>query len=410
MPIRPIAALLAFLVTASARAEDWPGWLGPRRDGSTAEKIAPWKGDLKILWKKPVGEGHSSPIVADGKVFLHTKVKDKNSERIEAFDAATGDSVWSKEYEHAPFKALYGNGPRGTPSAVAGKVYTLGITGILSCFDAKDGALVWKVDTLTEFKAPNLRFGVSCSPLVDESRVYVNVGGKGASLVAFERDSGKTAWQSLDDGASYSAPIMLVQGNQKQLVFLTAANLVAVDPQTGKKIWEYPFVDALFESSTTPVRAGDILVGSSITRGSVGLKLKGDGIEKAWAEPSLTCYFSTPVAVGDHIYMVVGSNPLAAFLKKSAASLRCVEVATGKELWKKDNVGKFHASLTRTADNKLLLMEEPGTLVLVDPDPKEYRELARAKICGDTWAHPALANGSFFIRDNRQLICAALSR
>src|SRR6187401_1231356 len=170
MSIRWLAAILVLSAASVARAEDWPGWLGPRRDGSTSEKIAPWTGELKTIWKKPVGEAHSSPVVADGKVFLHTKPDAKRSaERIESFDAATGDSVWAKEYEHAPFKALYGNGPRGTPSVVGGKVYTLGITGILSCVNAKDGDLVWKVDTLKEFKASNLFFGVSCSPLVDES-------------------------------------------------------------------------------------------------------------------------------------------------------------------------------------------------------------------------------------------------
>jgi outer membrane protein assembly factor BamB len=406
MTIRSLAVCLLF-ATSAVRAEDWPGWLGPRRDGSSAEKVAPWKGDLKIAWKKPVGEAHSSPIVAEGKVFLHTKVKDKNIERVEAWDVKTGDSVWTKEYEHAPFKAFYGNGPRGTPSAAGGKLYTLGITGILSCFDAKDGATLWQVDTLKEFKATNLFFGVSCSPLVDESRVYVNVGGKGASLVAFEKDTGKTAWQSLDDKASYSAPIMITQQGKKQLVCLTGANLVAVNPQDGKKIWEYPFRDILFESSTTPVRVGDLLFGSSITLGSVGLKLKGDTVEKAWAEPKLTCYFSTPVAVGNDLYVVVGTNPLTG-IKGAKASLRCVDAATGKERWKKDNVGKYHASLTRTADNKLLLVEEGGALVLVDPDPKEYRELARATICGTTWAHPAVSNGRFFIRDNNQLVCVEL--
>src|SRR6185369_656133 len=131
MPIRLIAALLAFLLTASARAEDWPSWLGPRRDGSTAETIAPWKGDLKILWKKPVGEGHSSPVVADGKVFLHTKVKGKSAEKVEAFDAATGDLVWTREYDHVFFTSKFGNGPRGTPSVIDGKVYSYGITGVL---------------------------------------------------------------------------------------------------------------------------------------------------------------------------------------------------------------------------------------------------------------------------------------
>ncbi len=399
-------ALVFIFVATSARAEDWPGWLGPRRDGSTSEKVAPWKGELKILWKKPVGEAHSSPAVADGKVFLHTKVKDKSTERVEAFDAATGDLIWTRDYDHVLFKSMYGNGPRGTPSVVNGKVYTYGITGVLSCLDAKDGSIVWQVDALKTFAAGNLLFGCSGSPLVEDGRVHINVGGKGASLVAFDSLNGKTAWQAFDDKASYSSPILIQQGDKKQLVYLTAANLRAVDPKTGQSIWEYPFKDFLFESSTTPVRVGEVLFGSSITIGSVGLKLKGDGVEKLWKDSGLTCYFSTPVPVGDHLYVVTGSlSPTNA-----KATLHCIDPTTGKVAWKRENVGKYHASLTRTADNKLLLVEEAGTLVLVDADPKEYRELARAKICGNTWAHPAVANGRFVIRDNRDLICVELPK
>lgn len=400
-----VGVALTFVGPLAASAEDWPGWLGPRRDGSTADTVAPWKGNLKVLWKKPVGEGHSSPVVADGKVFLHTKVKDKNAERVDAFDAATGEPAWTREYEHVPFKSLFGNGPRGTPSVVGGKVYTFGITGVLACLDAKTGEIVWQNDTLKTFDAKNLFFGASCSPLVDGNFVYVNVGGKGASLVAFEKDTGKTAWKTLDDKASYASPNLFKQGNGRQLVFLTAANLVAVDPQDGKKIWEYPFKDALSESSTTPVRAGDMLIGSSITLGSVGLKMDGDKVEKTWQEPGLTCYFSTPVAAGKDLYLVTGTKPPALVTK---ATLRCIDPATGKGRWTRDNVGKYHASLTRTGDGKLLLVEEGGALVLVDPDPTEYKELARTKICGTTWAHPAIAGGKLYIRDNRELVCVQL--
>jgi outer membrane protein assembly factor BamB len=405
MSIRLLALPLLLLMTTAARAEDWPGWLGPRRDGSTTEKIAPWKGDLKILWKKPVGEGHSSPVVADGKVFLHTKVKDKTVERIEAFDAATGDDAWTRDYERGAFTALYGNGPRGTPSVVGGKLYANGITGIATCLDIKDGSVVWQVDTLKTYGASNLFFGVSVSPLVDDGKVHLNVGGKGASLVALDSQTGKTAWQALDDKASYSSPILTKVDGKAQLVYLTGSQLRGVDPKNGASIWEFPFKDTIFESSTTPVRVGDVLFGSSITLGSVGLKLKKDGVDKLWTAPGLTCYFSTPVAVDKNIYAVTGGlGP------KSKATLHCIDPDTGKSTWKRDNVGKYHASLTRTADNKLLLVEEEGALVLVDANPKEYRELARAKICGSTWAHPAIAGGRFYIRDNNNLVCVELPK
>src|SRR5262249_37439199 len=144
------------------------------------------------------------------------------------------------------------------------------------------------------------------------------------------------------------------------------------------------------ESSITPVKVGDFLLGSSVSFGSLGARLgTKDGkpaAEEVWKNRALTCYFSTPVPVGkEHVYLVTGALP-----GRGSASLRCVEVKTGKELWKKEKVGTFHASLLRTADDKLLMLEDFGHLVLVDPNPKEYKELARAnKICGTTWAHPA---------------------
>src|SRR5256885_2068110 len=174
-----ICSLFAVLAVAGAvHAEDWPQWLGPRRDGSSTEKVAAWKAPLKVLWTKPVGEGHSSAVVADGKVYLFTKVKDKGKEQVTAFDAIKGDVIWEQAYLRSEFKSLFGNGPRGTPAVVDGKLYTFGITGVLTCWDAKTGERVWQKDTLNDFGAKNLFFGLSGSPLIDGDKVFINVGAK----------------------------------------------------------------------------------------------------------------------------------------------------------------------------------------------------------------------------------------
>ena len=138
----------------------------PNRDGTTPEAVAPWKGDLKALWKKPVGEAHSSPVVAEGVVYAFYQPKGKNADALAAFDAKTGEMKWEKSYDRQKFNPLFGNGPRATPLVGGGKVYTLGGTGILACWDAKTGDIAWKVDTLKEFKAKNLFFGISTSPLM----------------------------------------------------------------------------------------------------------------------------------------------------------------------------------------------------------------------------------------------------
>jgi outer membrane protein assembly factor BamB len=131
----------------------------------------------------------------------------------------------------------------------------------------------------------------------------------------------------------------------------------------------------------------------------------GEKPELAWQDKSLNCYFSTPVAVGGHLYMVVSAG---VFAKEPAIGLKCVEAATGKVLWTREKIGKFHAALVRTADGKLLMLDDAGTLVLLQPDPTGYKELAKAKVCGPTWAHPALADGRVYVRDDKELVCVGL--
>jgi outer membrane protein assembly factor BamB len=404
MPV--LRSVLALLLAGSvALAGDWPQWLGPNRDASSPEKVAAWKEAPKVVWRQEVGEGHSSPVVAGGRVFIHAKVRDKNEDEVIALDAQSGKVLWRSSTPRAAFQSPFGNGPRATPAVSDGRVYAFGVTGVLTCSDAENGRVIWQVDTLKQFQASNLTFGVSCSPLIEGGKVVVNVGGKGASVVAFDKDKGNVVWKRLDDPASYSSPIVFGKGTEHQVVFLTQRGLVSLQPDDGTVFWKYPMVDLLSESSTTPVRVDDLLLASSVTLGSVGLRLNTkDGKPAAsqeWKNPALSCYFSTPVAVGrEHVYLVTGT-----IIPPPQATLRCVEVKTGKELWHKAKIGKYHATLLRTGDDKLLLLDDAGSLALLDPSPKEYRELARSKVCGETWAHPALSDGRLYVRDNKEVIC-----
>jgi outer membrane protein assembly factor BamB len=394
--------LLAF--TSLVSAADWPQWLGPNRDGTVPEKVAPWKGDLKVLWRVNVSESHSSPVVAGGLVFVHCKVKDKNAEIVQAFDAKSGDLKWEQSYEKAAFTTPYGNGPRATPCVHEGMVYTFGITGVLACWEAAGGKPVWKIETLADSKKDNLFFGLSASPLIVGDNVIVQ-GGKGSKgIKAFDRKTGKAAWTAGTDAASYAAPVLL----DKNIVVLTGANLSSISP-SGEIRWQFPFVDRLNESSTTPIKVGDLFVAASVTAGAVAVKeIEKDGkpaVEQVWKQPALNCYFSTPVVADkDHLFLVTGVlavNP--------TVTLRCVEAATGKELWKKANVGKFHAALLRMSDGKLLMHEDStGDVKLLAPNFEKYEELAKSKASGTTWAHPAIADGKLFVRDKKELICLSL--
>lgn len=399
--LRSLIALL--LCSTFTVAADWPQWLGPNRDNSSTEKVSPWKNAPTVVWRQPVGEGNSSPILADGRVYLHSRVKDKDEEEIVALDAKTGKELWRYQYPRANFTSLYGNGPRATPAVVDGKLYTHGLTGVLTCLDAAKGEKVWQVDTWDKFKAPKLFFGAACSPLIEGDQVVLNVGGKGSSIVAFDRKTGDVAWQTLDDKASYSSPAVRGSGKSRELLFLTGENVVGLKPEKGEVAWKYPLIDALAESATTPVQTGDILFATSITYGGVGLTNDG---KEAWKSDKYNSYFTTPVAIGkDHLCMVTCTKPPAL---RYSATLRFVEAATGKELWAREKVGQYHASLLRTGDGKILMLEDSGNLVLVEPTEKEYRELARSKVCGFTWAHPALVDGKLYVRDGKEVLCLQL--
>ncbi len=401
------ALALALALAPALGAADWPQFLGPKRDNSSPEKIAPWTGTkLKVLWKQPVGEAHASPVVAKGLVYAFYQPKGKNADALAAFDAATGEKKWEQSYDRAEFSPPFGNGPRGTPALADGKVYTLGGTGVLACWDAADGRVVWTVDTLKDFKAPNLNFGISGSPLVAGGKVFANVGGKGAGVAAFDAATGKLAWKATDDKASYSSPIVVDGGGATQVVFLTASGLAGFDPDTGKEFWRYPFRDLISESATTPLFDGGVLYGCSVTLGSVALKLRGAAApEKLWSSPQLNCYFSTPAAgPPDTLFMLNGKLSI-----NPSLTLRAVQASTGKVLWEKANVGKYHAALVTGAGGNVLMLDDGGTLSVFAGERAAFRELCRAKVCGPTWAHPALADGRVFLRDETELICVALA-
>ena len=396
----PRLLLPLLLLPAFAPAADWPQFLGPNRDSTTPDKIPAWKDAPKELWKKPVGEAHSSPVVAGGIVYVFAKVDKKEEEGLTAFDAKTGEVKWTKTYERPKFNPPFGSGPRGTPVVDDGKVYTYGGTGVLACWDAKTGEIKWQVDMLKEFGAKNIVFGVSTSPTVVGKNVVVMVGGKGAGIVGLEKTTGKVAWQATDDGASYASPIVVNEKNP-ELVFLTAAHVRSVTADLGKQVWQHKFVDALLESSTTPVKAGDLFVAGSVKSGSIGLKVKGNEVEEVWKNEKLTCYFSTPVVVGDDLYMINGE----AKFPGGTLMLRCVEAKTGKIRWEKKDMGEYHAALVKTGDGKLLMHDDAGNLKLLEPNAKEYKELATAKVSGKTWAHPAISDGKVFLRDEKNLYC-----
>lgn len=229
----------------NAQGPDWPQWLGPQRNGVSSESVSPWEGEPTVVWKKPVGNGYSVPVVADNRVFVHAAVAGKNAESVTAFDATTGTELWSEESPRAPYQSALGVGPRATPTVYNDRLFTIGITGVMSCFDVASGKRLWQTNPYEELKATRPGFGVCSSPLVVGERVILPVGGEGSGVVAYDAKTGKLAWKILDEPAAAASPLLIQPADGEQgarVVVQTTLRLAGIDPQDGTIHWEHPLV------------------------------------------------------------------------------------------------------------------------------------------------------------------------
>jgi outer membrane protein assembly factor BamB len=412
MPRCFAAVFLTLALTPTLPAGDWPQWLGPKRDGGSSESVEPWKDAPKLLWKSKVGVGFSTPVIADGKVFVHARVNGKDREELIALDAKTGDVKWRTPYDRGPYNSVLNTGPQATPTVAGGRIYTYGITGFLSCFDADSGKQLWQVECFKKFKANLPQFGVCCSPLVVGNKVIVAVGGKGSSVAAFETESGEVAWQALDEPAGTSSPVLVVAGGKPgrlpDVTFMTTLRVVGLNPLDGSVNWEYALPFQPSGTQPTPLVMGDRVVTSTMTNGSTAIRVTaGEKVsaEMLWQSKGLSGYFSSGVATKDKVFLV--TNTLKPVPR---ADLACVDVATGKELWKQEKVGYFHFGLIRTANDKLLILDDAGTLKLLDATASDYKELCSAKVCDGTLVTQALSNGLLYARDADTVVCVELPR
>jgi outer membrane protein assembly factor BamB len=409
----PTAFVLLLCATFALQAADWPQWLGPKRDGGTTEKVEPWKEQPKELWRARVGVGFSTPVVVDGRVFVHARINGKDREELISFDARSGKVLWREAYNRAPYSSVLNTGPQATPTVAGNRIYTFGITGVLCCFDAEKGKLLWQVDTFKKLQAQLPRFGVCCSPLVIGNRVLVAVNGKGSSVAAFDTDTGELQWQGLDEPASTSSPVLFATkgklGALPDAVFMTTLRVIGLNPLDGSVTWEYPLPFQPSGTTPTPVVSGDTIVTSTMTNGSTAIRITGGEkttAEKLWQAKSISGYFSSGTAVGkDRLFLV--TNQLKPVPR---ADLVCLDAASGKEIWRKDGVGYFHFGVIRTGNDKLVILDDAGNLKLLAAMAKEYSELCTAKICDGTLVTPAISDGLLYARDSEQIICVQLGQ
>lgn len=405
---RLLAIALTLTLALTLHATDWPQLLGPNRDGHSAETKLNWdwpKGGPAVLWQKDIGTGWAAPVVGEGHLILFHRVGD--DEVVASLDPATGKEKWTAKYP-TRYRDDFGfdNGPRATPTVADGKVFTLGANGDLHAWELASGKELWARNILTDYKAVKGFFGVACSPIFIDKKLLVNVGGKGAGVVAFEPATGKELWKATDDAASYSSPTAAEIDGKPAAVFLTRFGLRVFDPANGKVLYALPWKPRINESvqgATPLVWKDEIFLSVSYSTGAVVAKTKVGELTEVWAnDKTMSSQYNSPVRVGEFIYGVHGRSDVG------TAQLRCVEWKTGTVKWSEANFGV--ASLV-AVDGGLLALTEAGDLVRFDASPDGYKERGRASILGKpTRAAPALADGRLFARDGSKLVCVSLKK
>jgi outer membrane protein assembly factor BamB len=408
--MRRLAVLVVFLAAGAVGADDWPEFLGPRRNGSVAETglahTWPDKGP-PVLWKIEVGSGFSGPIVVGKRLILHHHVD--NDDRIDFLDAETG-KLERKYACPSNFSDDFGkgDGPRSTPCAADGKVVALGADGTLTCLSLDSGAKLWSLDLRKEYKVPASYFGVGTSPMIFEGRVLVNVGGPKAGVVAFGLADGKELWKATSDGASYSSPILAKVDGTQRAIFFTRNGPLVLDPATGNVIyttrWRARY-DASVNAAPPLLLADDrVFFTASYETGALLLKLRKDGADQLWtSEDALSSHYSNVVVHGGFLYGIDGRQ-------EAGARLRCVDPSPAAGPAVRWTTDRFGCCSILTAGDDLILLTENGDLVLAETNPQKYVEKARVRLLDGTpvRAVPAVSGGRLFARDRSHLVCVDL--
>jgi outer membrane protein assembly factor BamB len=404
---RRSALILTFCLLVTTAGADWPQFLGPSRDGTSPETgfLQTWtaKGPPGV-WSRKVGEGFSAPVVAGERLILFHRVE--NDELVECLDATTGEPKWKHttptNYQDPLRK---GNGPRSTPLIAGERVYVLSPGGNLLCLKLTDGKKVWQRALLKDYEVPRSYFGVGTSPILEGGRVLVNVGGKEAGIVAFDKDTGKEVWKATNDGASYASPVAANIDGVRHVIFFTRQGILSLDPTNGavrfSERWRAR-IDASVNAATPLVVGDRLFFTACYETGAILVQAKKDSLKELWSnDRSLSCHFGTPVHHDGFLYGFHGRQ-------ESGTEFRCVDLKTGKVRWSKEGFGCGNLILV---EGHLLVLSEDGDLVLVDCKADKYREKARASVLtGPCRSHLALANGRLYARDNNKLVCWNLKK
>ncbi len=442
--------LLLALGSIPARADDWPQWRGPSRDGIWREEGILEKfptGGLPVRWRTPIGPGYSGPAVADGRVFIMDRVlkegedaefrlrwnlrnTSEGQERVVCLEEATGKIVWTHSYP-CSYDVSYGIGPRVTPTVCGDKVYTLGAMGDMRCLETETGRAVWKRNYVEDFGAKVPLYGFASQLLVDGDRLIGMVGGEGQTVMAFDRHTGKVVWKAVTASEpGYSPPMIFTLGGLRQLVVFHPDGLNGLEPETGKVLWFVPLRVSGGIAISPPAVEGDRMAVSSQYGGSAMLDFKdrakapkvlwrfrgGNAPERQWKKAGVSTTMSTVLLRGGFVYSV-----------SLYGEFCCLKGETGERVWttlRPTSGGerprdRWSTVYMVTHGERVFIFNEKGDLIIAKLTPAGYEELDRTHLIDPdmssgigrkvAWSHPAYANRCVYVRNNRELICASLA-
>jgi len=437
--------LSSFLAAPTLRADDWPEWLGPKRDGIWRETglIDQFPKDgPKVLWRKPIHDGYAGPAVVgdrvyvmererpldeDGKPVKPTRAGIPGTERVLCLSAIDGKQIWKDEYD-APYKISYPNGPRVTPLIRDGRVYTLGAVGDLRCLDADKGDVIWSKNVAKEYHQKPPVWGWATHLLLDGDLLYCLVGAEGSAVVAFNKKDGKEVWKALSTKEiGYSPPMIFDLAGKKTLVVWLSESINGLDPAKGTVLWTHAYPEDIevkrpAVNISTVLRDKDRLFLTSFYHGPMMLEIAGDKPQAkvVWKSKSndpgkpegLNCVMGTPALKDGYLYGLGGMG-----------ELQCVKADTGEKQWESKKVLGEDKAFCGTAfliqkGDQFILFNDHGDLILAELTPKEYKEISRAHLLDPTqkgferdvvWSHPAFARRCVFARNDKEIICVSLA-
>ena len=388
-------AVLVLAFGSAAAAQDWPQWRGPNRDGTVTSFQAPasWPEALTQRWNIEIGQGYATPLLVDDRVYVFTRQGE--DEVLTALDAAAGTTRWRTSYA-APFTmnpatARHGPGPKSTPVFSGGRLFTLGMSGIVTAFDAETGRQLWQKP------APPLEptYHTGMSPVVEGDLVIFHVGGHDeGALTAFDVTTGDVRWSWDGDGPAYGSPRVFDLSGTPQVVTFTQENFVGVGLADGELLWSRPFRTPSDTTSQTPLLHEDTVIEMGRNNGVTAFRAvsRGGGwtTEDVWHTDEVSMHMSDAVAIDGVLFGLSHLNSGQYF---------ALDLETGRVLWTSDPRQAEHAAISRAGDT-IFSLEEDGELVIVDFESTGFEPVARYTVAtSETWAQPVVSSTRVFVKD-----------